>query len=196
MISRPIVFFDLETGGLEPTSPIIQIAAVAVGFPSWEEYPFPFEKKIMFNEADAHPKALEINHYDRTVWDREAESLGMVLTAFSMWLRNYSCIELVSKAGRPYKVAQLAGYNSEGFDSSRLQAAFRNNGIYYPAHYRTLDVLQLAAWEALETGLAAPSLKLSDVCTRYGISVLGAHDALTDVRMTIELAKRIITPKE
>lgn len=191
MTPRPLVFFDLETAGLEPDAEIIQLAAIAIEWPTFQELGT-FERKIQFDESRAHPKALEVNHYDRAVWAREAEGQGTVLMAFSQWLRPFTCIPMTSKAGKPYKLAQMVGYNSEGFDSERIQRAFKNNGIFYPAHYRTLDALQLAAWDALDTGLVGPSLKLTDVCERMKLSTTGAHDALVDVRMTIALVKWIM----
>ena len=192
-MSRPLVFFDLETAGLEPEAEIIQISAQAVTWPCLEDLDEPFNVKIKFDETRAHPKALEINHYSAKVWEREAIPMGTALTQLSMWLCKYASIEMTSKGGRPYKLTQMAGYNSENFDSERLQRAFKTYGIFYPAHYRTLDVLQLVAWDALIEGLMAPSLKLTDVCERFNLSTENAHDALADVRMTIEVARTLLS---
>lgn len=195
-MGEPLVFFDLETAGLSPSAPIIQLSAVAVDRTTWEELIPPFNKLIKFDEALAEPRALEVNHYSPERWKAEAESLGSVLTSFGNWLRAYTTIPMLSKRQSTYYIAQLAGYNTESFDGPRLRDAFKQHGLFYPAHYRTLDVLQLAAWAAMRKGELAPSLKLSDVCNRYGISTEGAHDALADVRMTIKLAQAILTSDE
>lgn len=195
-MGEPLVFFDLETAGLSPSAPIIQLSAVAVDRMTWEELIPPFNKLIKFDESLAEPRALEVNHYSPERWEAEAESLGSVLTSFGNWLRAYTSIPMTSKRGTPYYLAQLAGYNTESFDGPRLRDAFKTVGLFYPAHYRTLDVLQLAAWDAMRKGELATSLKLSDVCDRYGISTEGAHDALADVRMTIKLAQAILTSDE
>ena len=47
-MSRPCVFFDLETGGPERSHPIIQLAAIAVE--SGKELGT-FERKLAFNES-------------------------------------------------------------------------------------------------------------------------------------------------
>ena len=55
-----LVFFDFETGGVLPSHPNIQLAAVAVNddFAEMESY----ETKIQVNESDADPEA------DRAKW--------------------------------------------------------------------------------------------------------------------------------
>jgi DNA polymerase III epsilon subunit-like protein len=191
-MARPLVFFDLETGGLDPDAPLIQLSAVAVSLPDWKEQLPSFNSLIKFDEAQAEPKALEVNHYDPQRWENEAKPLSIVLADFATWIRAFTSIPMQSKRGSTYYLAQLAGYNTEAFDSPRLRAAFRDFGLFYPAHYRTLDVLQLAAWDALRLGEIAPSLKLTETCHRYAIPTDGAHDALADVRMTIALARKIM----
>ncbi len=66
MTNERLVFIDLETGGLELTRPIIQIAAVAVDR-SLKELET-FEVKIRFNEFEVAREVLRKNHYDRAVW--------------------------------------------------------------------------------------------------------------------------------
>ncbi len=61
------IYFDTETGGVLPSHPTIQLAAIAVEDGTWNEAAG-FERKIKFNEADADPEALKINHYEPEVW--------------------------------------------------------------------------------------------------------------------------------
>jgi oligoribonuclease (3'-5' exoribonuclease) len=66
-----IVFFDLETGGLDPRRhPIIQIGAVAVDadLVAIES----FEIKVQFSRKKANRDSLRKNHYQPGVWAREA----------------------------------------------------------------------------------------------------------------------------
>lgn len=57
-----LVFFDLETGGLNPeTDPIIQVAAIAVdaNLETLEEV----EMKLLFTPSLVPKEVLDINHY-------------------------------------------------------------------------------------------------------------------------------------
>lgn len=184
-----LVFFDLETGGLEPRHPDIQLAAVALA-PDWTELEA-FQQKIQFGEAKADREALEINHYDPALWSREAQPEALVVAKFAEFLNRHKSVEMISKAGRTYSVARLAGHNAATFDGPRLRAMFARRSQFLPAHPQVMCTLQRALWYAMETGTAFKSLKLSALCEHFGIAIDGAHDALADVRMSIALAKRL-----
>ena len=66
-----LVFFDLETGGLNPTRhPVIQMAAIAV-----DQHLEPietFEAKIRFDEQKANRNSIRKNHYHRGIWAKVA----------------------------------------------------------------------------------------------------------------------------
>jgi len=112
-----IVFFDLETGGLDPTRhPIIQIAAVVVD-DDWREIET-FQSLIQFSERAAESAALEINHYDRERWAAEARPWRTVLADFKTLLKRHSTLERRGSKPphNPYKIAQLAGHNAASFD--------------------------------------------------------------------------------
>ena len=184
------IFFDLETGGVEPRHPNIQLAAIAVEDCNWQEVSA-FECKIKFNEADADTEALKLNHYDREAW---SDSIPPAVAAqrFAKWLDPHRSIEMISKrTGAPYSVAKLAGYNALTFDLPRLRQMF--GAMFFPCSYHVRDVLQRAMFYFDEhPEVKKPeSLKLSIVCQWFGIESGGAHDALADVRLTAELLKRI-----
>jgi len=182
------VFFDLETGGLLATSPDIQLAAVAVD-DQWNELGT-FEKKIQFDESQADPEALKLNHYDPEVWKRDGVAEIIAVASFSRFLESYKSIELISKrTGRPYSVARLAGHNAAAFDGPRIQAMFSRHGQFLGAHPQVMCSLQRALWYARETGTNFKSLKLSELCKHFGIELQDAHDALADVRGSIAIAK-------
>jgi len=181
------VHFDFETGGVEPKHPSIQLAAVA-----WDgglELGH-FEQKIAFNEADADPAALAMNHYDKSAWT-EAKSPGIVASRFAAWLRPFSTTQKLSKAGKPYTVARLAGYNAAAFDMPRLRELF---GMQFcPADYPVRDVLQRAVFYFDEHPDVTPpaNMKLTTVAAFFGIDITGAHDALSDARMCAELHHKL-----
>jgi DNA polymerase III epsilon subunit-like protein len=191
-MKRTVVYFDLETGGLESSHPIIQIAALAVR-PGWEKAGT-FQRKIQFDEAKADKQALDKNCYDPAVWRAEAIPARQAAQEFSRFLDGYKTIEMVSKrTGNPYSVARLAGYNSEGFDKPRLWAFFKGNDCFLPADPRTLDVLQMVLWTFEQMGVDLPNYQLATVARHLGIHYDEAHEALADVRMTVQIAQKLST---
>lgn len=189
-MKAPLVFFDLETAGLESHHADIQIAAAAVV--EWEILET-FERKIRFEEADADPAALALNSYDREVWKREQVYERQALVEFAAWMEPYRSVEFVSKrTGRPYSVARLAGHNAASFDAPRLIAAFKRLGLFLPADsYRPLDTLQLALWRLADASPALPDFKLGTIAEHIGIETPDAHDALGDVRTTVAVARAL-----
>ncbi len=183
------VYFDLETGGVEPQHPTIQLAAVAVEDGTFIEAGS-FETKIAFDETKADPEALKINHYEKISWKNAPTALGATVL-FSRFIRPFSSVTLISKrTGDPYQVAKLSGYNAVTFDGPRLKAMFA--GAFFPCSYQIRDVLQRALFFFDENDFEPPKdFKLSTVCEYFNIPTDGAHDALTDVRLTIALAKAI-----
>ncbi len=190
----PVVFIDLETGGLAPHHAEIQVAAIAVE--DWREVEV-FERKIVFDPKEqADPEVLAMNSYDAETWAREAVSESSVVADLGHFLRAYSVVSMVSQRGKPYKVARLAGHNALGFDCPRLAAMFKRHGAFLPAAiYQPLDTLQLALWECACHGTQASNYQLGTLCQMLGIP-LGAegHDALSDVRATIALARKLLEP--
>ena len=104
-----IVFFDVETSGLDPNvHEVIQLAAIAVEADGLGEIER-FEAKVQFDVSKASPEALEINSYNVEAW-RSAKPRPMVVGQFSNFLRQHSTVQQISRrTGRPYNVAQLAG---------------------------------------------------------------------------------------
>jgi DNA polymerase III epsilon subunit-like protein len=179
------VYFDFETGGVLETHPDIQLAAIAVDS-QWRELAT-FERKIRFDEALADPKALVINHYDPFVWEAEAKPAADVVRDFANFLSGFRCINKISKGGKPYAVAQLAGHNAAVFDAPRLRRMFGKT--FLAADMHILDTLQLALWHFHKIGAAPDSYKLSALCDHFGIPCDGAHDAFTDCRLSAAIAR-------
>lgn len=192
---RPIVFFDLETGGVEPKHPDIQLAAVAVDLETWEELA-QFERKIRFNVQDADPEALRINHFDLTVWDEQAWPEGSVASSFSKFLNSFRSVTHISKrTGKPYTVAKLAGHYAADFDGPRLKRLFQRHDLFLPADPRIRCTVQRALWWFEETGKKLPeNFKLATLCEYFGIPTPEAHEALADVRCAVSLARAMALP--
>lgn len=179
------VYFDLETGGIEMRHPVIQLAAIAVD-ESLSECGT-FERKIAFSVEACDPEALRVNHFTAEAW-KDATSPAATIGAFNAWLKPFSSIEKLSqRTGAPYMLAKLAGYNAVTFDGPRLKAMYV--GSFFPCSYQIRDVMQRAFWWCDEHGIVPEDFKLTTLCRYFSIPTDGAHDALTDVRLTIALAK-------
>lgn len=187
---KTCVFFDLETGGLDPTRhPIIQIAAAAADWATLDVIET-YERKIEIDLACCEAEALRVNSYDPAVWSEEAKSPLESLREFADFLRRHACVEMTSKAGRPYKVAQLAAYNA-AFDGEFLTYAYRSAELFLPAGWSVLCTLQRVRWHFAELGERLPSHRLGDVCQHMGITLANAHDAQHDNLAQIEVLRVI-----
>lgn len=188
---KPAVYFDLETGGVTPRHPDIQLAAIAVDEDSWHEISS-IEMKIAFDEAAADPEALAMNHYSADAW-KDAVQPWEVIARFASFLNRFRSIEMISKrTGKPYTVAKLVGHNAATFDGPRLQALFTKHEAFLPADPRVRCTCQRAMWFFDEFGGPAPeNFKLGTLCSYFGIKVSESHEALADVRLCIELSKAI-----
>jgi DNA polymerase III epsilon subunit-like protein len=187
------VYFDLETAGLKPAHPDIQLAAVAVDDVTGEELAA-FEAKLQFDVALADIVALEINHWTAEAW-KDADLPRVVVCRFELFLKEHATSRLVSaRTGAPYWVAKLAGHNAATFDGPRLKALFDRHSTFLPADLRTRDTAQRALWWFDESGEAPPlNFRLVTLCHHFGVPVTESHEALADVRMTVALAKVLRT---
>jgi DNA polymerase III epsilon subunit-like protein len=187
------VYFDLETGGVEPEHPDIQLAAIAVDEESWTELET-FERNIAFDPDRAVLEALQINHYSPEAW-ADAQPRRLVLSQFIAFLDRHRTVRLVShRTGRAYMAAKLIGHNAATFDGPRLIRAAKAESFWLPIDLRVRCTVQRAMWWFDERRIEPPrDYKLATLCKYFGIPVNGAHEALTDVRLTIALARALST---
>ena len=142
-ISEKLLFYDLETGGLDFTKhPIIQIAAIAVDSELCELETF--EIKVRFDESTADPNSLSANHYSAEVWNKQAVDASIAAKRFATFLRRHATVDLLSREGKPYRVAQTVAHNGERFDAPFLQAWYQRLGLFCPARYMVLCTKQRA----------------------------------------------------
>lgn len=186
------VIWDCETAGLEPHHATIQIAALAVL--GWQEVAS-FQVKIRFDETKADADALLLNCYDAETWKRDAIEPELAIFQLDQWLSSHRSLEKISaRTGNAYKVARIAGWNVR-FDCERIERGFKAYGKFLPAAtYGALDLLQVARghfWEKSPSE-RPENLKLPTVAKWLGLDVLEAHDALADVRLTMQVAQRLL----
>lgn len=176
---RDLVFFDIETTGLnEEVHTIIEVAAVRLT-PDCSKVIDVYEAKIMPTAMDlgvAETRALEVNRFSLEEWEREqARHITDVLPE----------LNVVAKDGI------IAGQNVGNFDMRFWKAMARRHKIPMPdMSYRVVDI-DAIAWPLLKAK-KIPNVKLETLCRHFKISNDGSHRALTDVKRTIEVYRRLI----
>ena len=187
-------FFDVVAGQVKVTSPIIQIAAIAIDRDYREVETF--EVKVWFNERDADRAALATNHYDREIWRKDGLSPQAAAKRFAAFLRRHATVDRISATGRPYRIAQLVAHNAERFDGPLIHAWFKMLGKFCPAAYSVFCTKQRAYWLFHEQKALTPptDYKLTTLCEYFGIQLRDdeAHDALNDVRATVGLYRAFL----
>lgn len=194
--TRPLsrlIFFDIETGGIDPKRhPIIQIAAVAVD--DQLEVLEAFEAKLQFRAGAANRHSLRKNHYHPGVWARTAIPTRQAAADFASFLRRHASIPKVSASGASYDVAQLVAHNAS-FDSPFLSHWYERERMYLPASPLVLCTLQRALWYVQEQQPTPPPLdfKLATLCQHFGVpfAAAAAHEALGDVLATLGLYRAL-----
>jgi DNA polymerase III epsilon subunit-like protein len=185
-----LIFLDLETTGLDVKKyEITQLAAIVVDN-KWNELAS-VEYKIRF-EREADPSALELSSYDAQEWEKNGVSSRYALLQFKSFLEKYADVTRYSKTGRPFNTARIAGYNIS-FDMNFLRAWFSNSNLFCPIDFQALDVLQLALWSGYLKNSHPVNYKLGTVCEYSGVEFPEdkQHDAMVDIRATVELVKRL-----
>lgn len=183
-----VVFFDLETGGLDPARhPVIQFAGIAVQ--GWETVA-EMEVKIHFDPSKADPEALRKNSFDPETWKVGAFPSHEAVRKIGDFLREHATLKKISKRGNPWTACQLAAYNGMTFDWPFLRKLFTDHAAFCAGWPQTLDVYALVMWWATTAGEDRPEdLRLESVAPFLGVEHGQAHDALADVRATIGVAR-------
>lgn len=176
ILKRPIIFFDLETTGVDiATSRIVEIACIKIDLDGSKT-----EKHSLINPTIPIPK--EASEVHGITDDKVANAPKFIELSKSLY--NF------------FKDCDIAGYNSDSFDIPLLVQEFsRCNIIFGDWEFNTIDVLSVER-------ILRPN-KLSDVYKRYtGKDLEDAHSALADVNATLEIlfhqydGKEEITPEE
>ena len=187
-----LVFVDVETTGLNPfRHEIIEIAAKrlspqfeprgtlptisSVGIPTSIELKV-FPKHIEYAES----VALQINGYDKSIWDAQAVSIDRAMRAF---------VELCSGGLGVVIVA-----HNVAFDWGFISATIEREGL----DLRRVDYHRICLasmlWP-LAVGGFLEKIKLETACDRLGISNEGHHRAMRDVDRAIEVYRRLVPPR-
>jgi hypothetical protein len=187
-----LVFVDIELGRVKRQRPILQIAAIAVSRSLIDLEAF--EAKVQVDERKTSSALIHNRHFDRALWRREARHPKVVAYDFGRFLGRHATAEVAGANHRRMIVAQLVAHNAE-FDGPLLREWFERLGLFLPASYRVFCTLHRAMWLFHENRSLTPptDFKLGTLCRYFGVPLRPdeAHDALTDVRATVELYRRM-----
>ena len=177
-ITRPIVFFDLETTGLDlSTDRAVSIATLKIDLESNTE-----EKKILINPEMMIPKEASDIHGITDEMVADAPTFKQISKSLFSYFEN----------------CDIAGFNSDYYDVPLLMKEFSRCGIDFPTW--ELNLVDVLKFERMLN-----SNKLSEVYLRYtGKELEGAHDAMNDIKATFEIlmcqlekhGKNDLTPQE
>lgn len=160
-LSRALVFFDLETTGVDPFNDrIVQIAAVKY-MPDNSQT----EKNWLINPGIPIPKVVSDIHgiTDDTI--RDKPRLG----------------DLTAELSETFMNADLGGYNVRNFDIPLLQTEFNRIGL-------SLDTEKIKIVDSMQIFKMKEPRTLTAAYQKYcGKEMINAHDALTDIRASIEV---------
>lgn len=184
-----LIFFDTETGGLDPAKhPITQWAGVAVEAGREIEV---LDLKIQAEDHELDQAAKHINGWPGAAKWKELGAIpeANAVKQISKFIDRHKAVPMVSRAGNAYDVAQFAGFNVT-FDIDFTRAMFARNMQFFSGHPRGLDVLQLACWHAVKFARdeRPAEMKLEAVAIWLGVEVAGRklHSALDDARISLE----------
>ena len=169
-LDKPVIFFDLETTGTDiNTDRVVQIAAIKI-YPDGARE----EKNLMVNPTIPIPKEASDVHgitndmvADLPIFDKYAVGIQSFFT---------DC--------------HIGGYNSNRFDMPMLLQELRRSGL-------SLDLDGIALIDVMQIETKLNPRTLSAVYQRYTGKVLeDAHDALADVRATVEILENQLFSEE
>lgn len=161
-LQRPLIFFDLETTGTDIVNDrIVQIAAIKI-FPGKKN---PEEKKTLVNPGRSIPPESSEVHGITDNDVKDSPRFEQLSKAMLTW----------------FSECDIGGYNSDRFDVPLLAEEFNRCNLQWPAKDTSfIDVLKV------EREVNAHTLEAT--YRRYiGKDLEGAHDALNDVRGTVEV---------
>lgn len=183
-----LLFFDIETTGtMYWKNGIHQLSGIITVDGEVKES---FDFRVQPNpQAQIDPEALAVSGVTKQQI-MEYPPMGEVYRDFVDMLGRY-----VDKFDRSDKMF-LVGYNNASFDNQFLRAWFKqNNDNFFGSWFwsNSLDVMVLASGYLLKERAQMRDFKLSTVAAQCGIAVeeSSLHDALYDVRLTMELYNRV-----
>lgn len=162
-LKNPLLFFDLETTGLDISRDrIVEIAAVKV-FPDGHVE----EKRRLINPTIPIPKEAQDVHHISDEDVKDQPTFKQVAKSLAQWMEG----------------CDIAGYNSTRFDIPLLAEEFLRAGVDFDFRKRKLIDVQVIFHKMEQRTLVAA---YAFYCNK---NLEDAHSALGDVRATYEVLK-------
>lgn len=162
-LEKPLVFFDLETTGTNPTRDrIVEISLIKVMPDGREE-----EKSRRINPEMSIPAAATAVHHITDDDVKDCPTFRQIAISLDQWLDG----------------CDIAGYNSNKFDVPLLMEEFKRAGVKFQMEDRRfVDVQNI--FYAME-----PRTLVAAYRFYCGKELDGAHSAIYDTRATYEVLK-------
>jgi len=185
-----ILYFDTETTGTDPkVHEITQFAGMIV---------IDGEVREQFNWRCQPTRWDQIDPMALSVTGLTVDDLRKNEPAKAMYERIRQLLDrYIPKYTKLFDKFYPAGHNVS-FDLQFLDAFVRQHGSadiqkwgsVTWQNWRAMDTRVLANYLSAEGVLKLPDLKLETLCAHYNIPII-AHDALSDIKATMELNKRL-----
>ena len=186
--SHPVLWLDCETGGTDPERHALLQVAGLIEMPGISDVEFEYKIRP-FPDDGVEDAALQVNGFDREA----VRGFYDPSIVHDVLLRHFGfAVNCFNRADKMI----FAGYNAQ-FDLNFMHAFFRKCGdpyfgswVWWPG----LDVAVLAMERLRFVRHHLPNFKLGTVAAFLGIEAQGdLHDALTDVRLTRNVYRRLQT---
>ena len=167
-----LIFLDTETTGLDPVdgAEITELGCIAIKDDFSVDARNYFHKRFTIQHMDkANQEALEVGHYNQSIWDKSSVHPEVGLKEWNDWLKE------VSPGGKPIVIAQ----NAE-FDKSFLFSQCELYGVFPYIHNTWIDLISLWLAYKLKMKLTHLGDSLSVICSHFKIDNQKAHAALSD----------------
>lgn len=182
-----ILYFDCETTGTDHTkNGIIQIAfAFEIDGKVVEEQDIrmkPFKGDII------EPAALEVNEVTMEqlqTFQEPIEAYNQILKIFDKYIDKFNKKDKFFPAGFNVK------FDTDFLGEFWKKASKSKYGLGSYCNWRRIDPLPIIYFLVKGGKLRLENYKLGTVCKHFGIKLDDAHDALSDIKATIELIKLV-----
>ena len=162
----PLLFFDAETGGIDPARHDMLEVGCILTDPSGKTVLSEYSTKILPTRP-VDPDAARVNGYDPMRWSVEAVDLKTALSH-------------ILAMGRS---AAFVAHNAP-FDADFMRASVGREKLHWSPYFR-LDTLTLAL--PLRHAGKVPNLRLATLAEYFGLAYKDTHTALSDARICREV---------
>lgn len=181
-MTRPLVFLDTETTGLDPLyHEIIEISIVRHSRETASRIECPERKSEVYNmilpewPGRLDPKAAEINGFSMLEWESKSA------------VEFHECADEIANY---IEGCTIVGFNP-WFDIRFLMSEFDRIGYTAPIfNYHALDLCSMAY--PLKVAGLIPGVGARHICKFFEIDYSAAHRAANDVELSIECFRRLL----